>query len=149
MIDETQVIKVNVTLTSLETNNNIAVINKDKDGFTAKELNSGLSNATFDWFVVAKRKIADPFIEEIISGDSGSIAETPIETETSTISETETIEPAVETPTSSEAVVASPLTEPSSGDGETPPSESVVENPPAEQPTEDPPVEPIIETPIE
>ncbi|HRY37012.1 MAG TPA: hypothetical protein P5230_04060, partial [Candidatus Magasanikbacteria bacterium] len=62
LIDENQSIKVNVTLTSLDTVNSIAVINKDKTGFTVKELKNGKSDATFDWFVVAKRKIIDDIL---------------------------------------------------------------------------------------
>ncbi|MFA5127371.1 MAG: hypothetical protein WC457_00005, partial [Patescibacteria group bacterium] len=56
IIDETSPIKVNVTLTSLDANG-IAVIEKSAQGFKVKELGGGTSNATFDWMVIAKRKI--------------------------------------------------------------------------------------------
>ncbi|KKW33884.1 MAG: putative Fe-S dehydrogenase, partial [Parcubacteria group bacterium GW2011_GWA2_53_21] len=54
IIDKTQPLKVTVTLTSGEAKG-IYVSKKDAVGFTAKELSGGISNATFDWIVVAKR----------------------------------------------------------------------------------------------
>lgn len=66
LIDKDQPIKVSVTLTSEA--NGIFVESKDGAGFTVKELQSGSSNATFDWVVIAQRKLdgdADESSEEI------------------------------------------------------------------------------------
>jgi hypothetical protein len=59
MIDFAQNIKVNLTLTSGE-GNGIYVSEKATDefkGFKVKEMLGGTSGATFDWFVIAKRKV--------------------------------------------------------------------------------------------
>ncbi len=48
-------IKVSITLTSEA--NGVFVTDKSEKGFTVKELNNGGSNATFDWVVIAERKI--------------------------------------------------------------------------------------------
>src|SRR3989338_7723968 len=56
IIDQNESIKVTVTLTS-EAQNGIYVIEKSYQGFTVKEMNNGASDATFDWMVIAKRKL--------------------------------------------------------------------------------------------
>jgi len=55
IIDFSQPLKINVTLTSGEAKG-IYVSEKNNQGFTVKELSGGQSSATFDWIVVAKRK---------------------------------------------------------------------------------------------
>jgi hypothetical protein len=56
LIDENEVMKVIPALTSGDCNG-IYVSAKSTEGFIIKELNNGTSNATFDWVVIAKRKI--------------------------------------------------------------------------------------------
>ncbi len=72
IIDDSATIKVIPALTSGECNG-IFVSEKSAQGFTVKELNGGTSAATFDWIVIAKRKIIisaePPVIEE--SSDQG------------------------------------------------------------------------------
>ena len=58
IIDSNSPIKVTVTLTSGEAAG-IYVAEKSLIGFKVKELQSGTSNATFDWIVVAKRRSGD------------------------------------------------------------------------------------------
>lgn len=55
IVDYSNPIKVFVTLTGADAQNPVRVI-KDNTGFTVQELNSGKSNAAFDYRVVAKRK---------------------------------------------------------------------------------------------
>lgn len=55
LIDSSQPLKINITLTSGEAKG-VYVSEKNVQGFTVKELDNGVSNATIDWIVVAKRK---------------------------------------------------------------------------------------------
>ena len=132
IVDDTQTIKVNVTLTSIDTTNGVAVINKDKTGFTVKELNSGVSNATFDWFVVAKRKTSDTGIavDETAPEDTGVSVSVPPET---TIPTDTPIVP-TETPIVPEEIPTEPAVIPETEPEVTPPAEEPVV--PAETPTE-------------
>lgn len=63
IIDFSKPLKISVTLTSGEAKG-IYVSEKNATGFIVKELESGSSNATFDWMVVAKRKSFSSQIEE-------------------------------------------------------------------------------------
>lgn len=67
LIDKKEDINVSVTLTSMS-KSGIYIQEKDHKGFTVLELNGGQSEATFDWVVIAKRKIGD--IEEIVVDDN-------------------------------------------------------------------------------
>ncbi|OGH72491.1 MAG: hypothetical protein A3I93_02435, partial [Candidatus Magasanikbacteria bacterium RIFCSPLOWO2_02_FULL_43_22] len=55
IVDINAAIKVSVTLTGDA--NGVFVTEKSYEGFTVKELNGGASNATFDWLVIAKRRV--------------------------------------------------------------------------------------------
>ncbi|MCB9798820.1 hypothetical protein H6758_03790 [Candidatus Nomurabacteria bacterium] len=57
LIDGNKPMKVSVTLTSEA--NGIFVESKNATGFTVKELQNGSSSATFDWVVIAQRKVID------------------------------------------------------------------------------------------
>ncbi len=56
IVDSATPLKVTVTLTSGEAKG-IYVSEKTAQGFVVKELSGGTSNATFDWIVVAKRRV--------------------------------------------------------------------------------------------
>lgn len=56
LIDPEKPIKVNITLTSEALG--VFISGKDATGFVVKELQGGASAATFDWVVIASRKIA-------------------------------------------------------------------------------------------
>lgn len=63
IIDPEQEMKVTVTLTNNA--NGIYVSEKTPDGFMVKELLNGRSNATFDWVVIASRRLGPlPVLEE-------------------------------------------------------------------------------------
>ncbi|MEK7211836.1 MAG: hypothetical protein AAB731_04335, partial [Patescibacteria group bacterium] len=82
IISDTEPIKVFVTLTSNEAMG-IYVANKDGNGFTAQETNGGTSSATFDWYVIGKRKlggeggVSSPLMGEGEGATSSSISENP------------------------------------------------------------------------
>jgi hypothetical protein len=113
IIDESQPIKVNVTLTSLEALSGIAVIEKSAQGFKVKELNNGISSSTFDWIVIAKRKMLDLEVE-IPPVETAPAETTPTET---TPTETVPVEttPIETTPTETAPIETTPV--------ETPPAE--------------------------
>ena len=137
IIDEAQPIKVNITLTG--ECGGIFVKQKSNVGFTVKELNNGSSTSSFDWMVIAKRKlIATAPVESTQLIEEQSIVEEtvfsePSTPETSTTTITETV-----TETTTPEII--PETQPA----EPPISEPVVETPPAV----DPPVEEISSEPI-
>ncbi len=108
LIDETQEIKVIPALTSGDCNG-IFVSEKSSAGFTIKELNSGTSASTFDWLVIAKRKIN--IQDEIIYEP----------TPTPPIDDTPTTTPLVDSPTT------------------TPPIDTSISTPPTSTPSIDPP----------
>ncbi len=140
IIDESAPIKVSVTLTSIEAKG-VAVIEKTAQGFKVKELDGGTSNASFDWMVIAKRKISNDLVSSDIpvtipesTGGDGGV--------TAPLSPSDDPEP-------SDPVVDEPIIEPEETEPvvepviETPPPEPAPETPPAETP----PPEPAPETP--
>jgi len=163
IIDDSQPMKVSITLTADEP---VITFVKEKSarGFTVKQTGNGMSNATFDWIVIAKRKFVDPFVEEITNEET--IAQTSFSEETPPpIPPQEEGEgEAVTSPSQGEEDIpsplegegqAEPLTEQGSGDGDevdndktspqsspsqgegetTPPEEPIVESPPSEPPS--------------
>ncbi len=54
IISSSTPLKISITLTAPA--NGVYVLKKDGWGFIVKELNGGVSNATFDWVVIARRK---------------------------------------------------------------------------------------------
>ncbi|MCX6781902.1 MAG: hypothetical protein NTW66_02185, partial [Candidatus Magasanikbacteria bacterium] len=145
IIDESAPLKVNVTLTSIDAKG-VAVIEKTVQGFKVKELDGGSSNATFDWMVIAKRKIllseagaqTDPSSMNNIeppASDGGSSAETP------PIEQPAAETPPAETPPAETPPVENPPVE--APPAETPPAEQPpAESPPAETPpAESPPAD--------
>ncbi|MFH0857391.1 MAG: hypothetical protein V1848_01445, partial [Candidatus Magasanikbacteria bacterium] len=124
--------------------NGIYVSQKDNTGFTVRELQNGTSNATFDWMVIATRKmegnvseVVDESVitptEEIPTGDPAPVEENIPPSETEDIPEPEVTN---ENPTEE---VIEPLVE------ETVPE--VVEEVPPEEPAPEPEV--IVEAPVE
>ncbi|MCX6781608.1 MAG: hypothetical protein NTW66_00575 [Candidatus Magasanikbacteria bacterium] len=142
IIDESAVIKVIPALTSGECNG-IFVSEKSAQGFTIKELNSGTSAATFDWIVVAKRKmilsVETPVVEDLIDDGSGGSTPLPEDGETATTPPADvppTEQPPVDNPPADVPPAETPLVD-------NPPSEPAPEvQPPAETPSaETPPAE--------
>ncbi len=90
MIDDSRPMKVSITLTSDEP---VITFVKEKSatGFTVKQTGNGMSNATFDWIVIAKRKFIDPFAEEIVAENGSEESATEILDETETTTSTEEI----------------------------------------------------------
>ena len=78
IIDFNQKIKINLTLTS-DGAIGVYVSEKTDQGFIVKEMNDGRSNATFDWFVIAKRRegVVDNFADSVVNNTS---IDTPIDT---------------------------------------------------------------------
>ncbi|MBT4941837.1 MAG: hypothetical protein HOL80_00110 [Candidatus Magasanikbacteria bacterium] len=106
LIDATEPMKVNITLTAEA--GGVFVHEKSATGFTVKELGAGLSNATFDWVVIATRSIEAatvPYVaEETDTSSVGQWSSAPPpsggEASTNIISEsTNSVEQAVETVT--------------------------------------------------
>jgi trimeric autotransporter adhesin len=122
IIDGSAPIKVSVTLTSVEAMG-VAVIEKSAQGFKVKELGGGTSSSTFDWMVIAKRKI---------SNESFNV-ENPVTIPDSSGGEGGVTAPL--SPSGTPATTTEPVAEP--------PVEPVIETPPAETET---PVEPPAET---
>jgi hypothetical protein len=145
IIDESQSIKVNVTLTSLEALSGIAVIEKSAQGFKVKELNNGTSSSTFDWIVIAKRKMLDLEVE------TPPIESAPVETiptETTPVDTTPTeTEPIETTPVDTTPTETAPVDETALAEEITPTETAPIET----APPEDPPIEtdPIETTPAE
>jgi hypothetical protein len=76
IIDANSQIKVTVTLTSNA--KGVFISEKSAQGFVAKELDGGQSNATFDWVVVAKRKNVEAIVpEETGTANEQSSNQTP------------------------------------------------------------------------
>ena len=76
IIDPGQPIKVNITLTSGGANG-VFVETKDAVGFKVRELQSGSSNASFDWMVIARRKSGEEIdqnnnLENVETENSGT-----------------------------------------------------------------------------
>ncbi|MFA7654325.1 MAG: beta-propeller fold lactonase family protein [Candidatus Magasanikbacteria bacterium] len=150
IIDENQPVKVTVSLTSGE-GEGIFVKEKGLWGFVVKELKNGLSNASFDWIVVAKRKDAGSISAgevisenpETIIDDLGEIT-TPVDVAPTSDPVTSTIE----NPT---ATTTTTVTEDDNTTLETP-APVVIDIPAETPPANPPPVEepaPIVETPVE
>jgi hypothetical protein len=105
IIDFTQPLKINVTLTSGEAKG-IYVSEKNEQGFVIKELDNGTSGATFDWMVVAKRKeeinvpvIVEPEVVlpvQSIEPTSGDILNIPVQNSSSTEEIISAIESAIQ-----------------------------------------------------
>jgi hypothetical protein len=138
MMDENEVIKVSVTLTSIDAKG-VAVISKSAQGFTVKELNNGKSNATFDWIVIAKRRaitIESSSESEIIEDASSSglpVDENPAGDELTQAGEGESTTDEFSSP---------------AGDSEES-TEPLIEEEPATEPAPEPPSEPAPETPVD
>lgn len=149
LIDETQPLKVNITLTG--ECSGIFVKEKSATGFIVKELGGGNSSSTFDWMVIAKRKFATTSPQSLPTGQAGSPSQgeegvpSPLEGEgedeveiPSTLEGEGEAEPLTETGDGGEVVTttppaeAEPLTEPSSGDGEPTTTPEIPPEPPAE-----------------
>ncbi len=126
LIDETQPLKVNITLTG--ECGGIYVKEKLATGFVVKELNGGISSSTFDWMVIAKRKfVVTPPPAPPQEGGEGEVMTPPLQGGE---------EGMVETPSTTEEIVTTtpPVEEPTPPVEEpTPPAEE--ETPPAEEPT--------------
>ncbi len=135
VIDVGQPLKINITLTSGEAKG-IFVSEKNAQGFTVKELNSGTSNATFDWMVVAKRKeeITNLNIIENLSNNIIENIVTPTNTPSPEPSPTSSPSSSQEIITLSTPVVVVP-----------PVQANPAQEPPA--PTNNPVVEPVSVTP--
>lgn len=151
IIDASEPLKVSVTLTS-GGGSGVYVAEKTAQGFLVKELNGGTGSATFDWMVVAKRRLetaaedtpAGP--EQNNAGGEGNPLDEqitpPVEDAINPPETTE--EPAVEggaTPTENSSP---PEETPATEQSETPPANPSENNPtsPAEPPpSETPPAE--------
>jgi hypothetical protein len=66
IIDDTQPVKVNITLTSGGVGG-VYVETKDAKGFRVRELQTAGGNATFDWMVIAKRRLGEVVTEIVPS----------------------------------------------------------------------------------
>jgi hypothetical protein len=147
IIDSDQSIKVSITLTAEA--NGVYVSEKNAVGFTVKELLDGESNATFDWVVIAHRKISTiAEVENIIE---------PVEDDAQSADEVGVVEnnpdvpaaPAVDPPVVDDP---SPIVEEEEPTGENP---LPAEEEPAVEPADDnaPPAavedeQPVVEEPI-
>ena len=112
IIDESELIKVSITLTSGEAVG-IYVSEKSASGFTVRELQNGTSNASFDWVVMATRKEYEEdevVVEDIINDVGDIIIENDIADEEISTSTEEVVGGEVVT-TSTEEVVAETTTE--------------------------------------
>ncbi|MCF6276979.1 MAG: hypothetical protein L3J07_04005 [Candidatus Magasanikbacteria bacterium] len=137
IIDADKPIKVSITLTAEA--NGIFVSQKDVSGFTVKELQSGTSNATFDWVVIASRRI----------GPAPVVVEPIPEPIVPTSTPTTTPEILVETPTTTVPVVETPTTTPTLIEPVPEPTPEPVVAEPIIEPTPEPVIpEPIVEEPI-
>lgn len=90
LIDFSQPIKINITLTSGEAKG-IYVSEKNSQGFVVKELDNGHSNATFDWMVVAKRKEVvevAPVVDEPTNSSQSDQSSSSVDVASSTVSST-------------------------------------------------------------
>ncbi|MBI4426968.1 MAG: hypothetical protein HY569_00570 [Candidatus Magasanikbacteria bacterium] len=105
IIDTNAPIKVSVTLTGEA--NGVFVTEKSYEGFTVKELNNGSSNATFDWLVIAKRRVIED--SSTVEEPLAEVPETPVESASAE----------VDTATSSEEIINE------QADNENPPADSV------------------------
>ena len=116
IIDPEQPVKVTITLT--EQAKGVYVTEKDVLGFRVNELENGNSNATFDWLVIARRKLG----EEAVQEDEPVVEEQQEEDQ-------ERANEEVEVPVAEEQVV------------EQPPAQKVQEEPAPKEPVpaEDPP----------
>jgi len=142
LIDETQSLKVNITLTG--ECGGIFVKEKTATGFVVRELNNGTSTSTFDWMVIAKRKIVVAPPPTPASAEATDGQDSPQEG-----GEDEVISPplqggeegVVETPTSTEEIIPEPLSEEPTSTPE------IIPEPPVEESTTTPEVisEPLIE----
>ena len=136
IIDFAQPLKINITLTSGEAKG-IFVSEKNIHGFSVKELDSGVSNASFDWMVVAKRKdqtVEMPIVENLIQEVLNTTTETlPISTDTSSVPAIPVVEePTISTTTSSPSSPTNLPEEIIAGGGAEPatsPVENIVSNP--------------------
>lgn len=118
IIDPTEPIKVNVTLTSDA--GGIFVTQKDQKGFLVKELNNGKSNASFDWVAIVTRKIDGQPVPVDTSSDTmvEDVIDVPTEsTNTPTINTSSTNS----TPTVSSSTASSLPSTPSVSETSTPP----------------------------
>jgi hypothetical protein len=104
IIDDTRAIKITVTLTSEA--NGVFVTDKSAAGFTVKELQSGISNATFDWVAIVYRKILPTgtiFVPETSSIETPTNGSEQMEQE-----EDEAIVPSTSTPEEIDITTSSP-----------------------------------------
>ena len=138
IIDKTQPLKVTVTLTSGEAKG-IYVSKKDAVGFTAKELSGGISNATFDWIVVAKR--VDPLTAGI-TDVAGIKIESPATPATPPLD-------AVATPSAPAETVGQTEGNASSSASTTPPADAAPATPAETASTTTPALSPSVEPPAD
>ncbi len=141
LIDETQPLKVNITLTG--ECSGIFVKEKSATGFIVKELGGGNSSSTFDWMVIAKRKFATTSPQSSpLQGEEG--VPSPLEGEG---------EDEVEIPPTLEGEgEAEPLTETGDGGEVVTTTPEIPPEPPIEESTTTPevlPEPPIEEPPVE
>lgn len=121
LIDENQPLKVNITLTG--ECGGIFVKEKTATGFVVKELNGGTSTSTFDWMVIAKRKIVtttSEFIPEIPAEESPVVE--------STTTPEVPVEPVVEESTTTPEIIPEPPIEESTTTPEITPEPPVEES---------------------
>lgn len=82
LIDPNKPMKISITLTSEA--NGIFVAEKDITGFVVKELHGGQSNATYDWVLIAHRRLSRDQVETtapIIENNPSAQEQTHTETE--------------------------------------------------------------------
>jgi hypothetical protein len=138
LIDETQPLKVNITLTG--ECGGIFVKEKSATGFVVKELNGGTSTSTFDWMVIAKRKFAKTSPQSSPSqGEEG--VPSPLEGEgddeveiPSTLEGEGEAEPLTETGDGGEVVTTTPEIPPEPPIEESTTTPEVLPEPPIEEP---------------
>ena len=122
LIDDSQPIKVSITLTSGQTAG-VYIDEKNYQGFVVKELNNGTGNATFDWVVMSKRRDKQVAVpqdivsvtttvgseETVLNFEDGSISETTTNLDifTDQVTPTTTVEVSSTTVEQEEVVVTS------------------------------------------